>query len=47
MSRLQLGAHVRQGMFGKIAAVFPQIAPDAQNALERLTHDARRERSEG
>jgi len=38
---LELRARVHQSVLGEVAPVLPQIAPDAEDTLERLAHDPR------
>src|ERR1700677_1930184 len=47
LRRFELGLGVHQSVLGKVAAVLPEIAPDAENAFERLSDDAGREGLEG
>ena len=47
LRRLELGLGVHQSVLGKVAAVLPEVAPDAENAFERLSDDAGREGLEG
>ena len=44
---LELRLRVHHGVAGEVAAVFPQVAPDAEDAFERLADDARGEGLEG
>ena len=44
---LELSAGVHQRVRRKVAAVLPEVAPDPENAFERLADHARREGFEG